>query len=168
MNTIYIYVTLYVVIYLRDYYWSHDIQHVLCLVLNIPSNSDIIIIMIPQYGTNIRTVYVRQKECNKHAVVALISVAYRAPHLSLCVRRTLTLSLKVRRLVKLRNPRIAALFQGLWRFSRENVVRFTELRRVGKNRGSFGIKRRDTLPAQIQRQTIKVWHVSYQKVVHQV
>ena len=27
---------------------------------------------------------IRQKECNKRAVVALISVAYRAPRLSLC------------------------------------------------------------------------------------
>ena len=109
------------------------------------------------------TYSIRLKECNKHVVAALISVAYRAPHLSLCVRRTLTLFLKVRRLVKLRNPRIAALFQGLWHFCRENVVRFTELRRVGKNHGSFGKKCRNTLPAQIQRQTIKVRRISYQK-----
>ena len=53
---------------------------------------------------------IRQKECNKRAVAALISVAYRAPRLSLCVRRTLTLSLKVRHLEKCRNPWFAALF----------------------------------------------------------
>ena len=41
-----------------------------------------------------------------------------------------------------------------------------KMRHVGKNRGAFGKKRHNTLPAQIQRQTIKVWHVSYQKVGH--
>ena len=41
-----------------------------------------------------------------------------------------------------------------------------KMRHVGKNRGAFGKKRRDTLPSQIQRQTIKVWHVSYQKARH--
>ena len=74
-------------------------------------------------------------------MAALISTAYRAPHLSLCVRRTLTLFLTVRRLVKRHNPRIAELF--------------AELRRVGKNRDVFGKKCRNTLATQIQRQTIK-------------
>ena len=49
---------------------------------------------------------IRQKECNKRAVAALISTAYRAPRLSLCVRRTFTQSLKVRRLEKRRNPNL--------------------------------------------------------------
>ena len=71
--------------------------------------------------------------------------------------------LKVRRLVKRRNPRIAALFQGLRHFSRENVARFVKLRHIGKNRGTFGKKCRNTLPAQIQRQTIKVWHMFLSK-----
>ena len=52
------------------------------------------------------------------------------------------------------------------RFSRENAARFAESRRVGKNRGAFDKKRRNTLPAQIQRLTIKVQHVSYQKMEH--
>ena len=95
---------------------------------------------------------IRQKEYNKHVVAALISAAYRVSCLSLCVRRTLTLSLKVHRLVK---------HQGLRRFSREIAVRFTELRRIGKNRGVFGKEHRNTLPSQIQRQTIKVLHISY-------
>ena len=81
------------------------------------------------------------KECNKRGAAVLISTAYCAPCLSLRVHRTLTLFLKVRRLVK--------------HFSRENVARFAKLRH-GKNRGAFGKKRRNTLPAQIQRQTIKV------------
>ena len=102
----------------------------------------------------------RQKECNKRTAAALISAAYREPCLSLCVRRTLTLFLKVCRLVKHHNSRIAALFHTLWHFSRENEAHFTESWRVGK-------KCRNTLPTQIQRQTIKVWHVSYQKAVHQ-
>ena len=51
-------------------------------------------------------------------------------------------------------------------FSRENGLRFAELRHIGQNRGTFGKKCRNTLPAQIQKQTIKVWHVSYQKVAH--
>ena len=53
---------------------------------------------------------IRQEECNKRAAAALISTAYRAPRLSLCVCRTFTLSLKVRRLVKCHNPWIAVLF----------------------------------------------------------
>ena len=53
---------------------------------------------------------IRKKECNKCAAVALISAAFRAPHLSLFVCHTFTLSLKVRRLVKRHNPRIAGLF----------------------------------------------------------
>ena len=66
---------------------------------------------------------IRQKECNKRVAAALISAAYRVPSLSLCVHCTLTLFLKVRRLIKRCNP---------WHFSRENVARFTELRRLGK------------------------------------
>ena len=81
-------------------------------------------------------------ECNKRGGVVLINTAYCAPCLSLRVCRTLTLFLKVCRLVK--------------HFSRENVARFAELRHVGKNRGAFGKKRHNMLPAQIQRQTIKV------------
>ena len=46
-----------------------------------------------------------QRECNKRAVAV-----YCAPRLSLCVRRTLTLIMKVRRLEKHRNPRIVELF----------------------------------------------------------
>ena len=55
----------------------------------------------------IRTVYIyntRQKECNERAAAALISAAYCAPRLSLHVRHTLMPFLKVRRLVKHRNP----------------------------------------------------------------
>ena len=66
-----------------------------------------------------------QKEYNKRAAVALISAAYRVPCLSLRVRRTLSLFLKVCRLVKCRNPRIAVLFP--W------------------NRGTFGKKCRNTI-----------------------
>ena len=77
--------------------------------------------------------------------MALISVAYRVPCLSLCVRRTLTLFQGL-------------LFQGLRHFSRENAVHFAELRHVSKNHGAFF----RTNPAQ----TIKVRHVSYQKVEH--
>ena len=90
----------------------------------------------------------RQKEYNKHAATALISAVYRAPRLSLCVCRTFTLSLKVQRLVKSHNPWIAALFQGLRYFPRENALRFTESQCIGKNCGSFGKKRHNTLPAQ--------------------
>ena len=35
-------------------------------------------------------------------------------------------------------------------------------------RGMFGKKHRNTLPAQIQRQTIKVWHVSYQNAAQSI
>ena len=101
---------------------------------------------------------IRQKECNKHATAALISAAYRVPRLSLCVRRTLTLSLKVRRLVKHCNP---CAIEGLRRFSCENVACFAELQHVGKNHGAFGKKCRNTLPAQIQSQTIKMQCISY-------
>ena len=94
-------------------------------------------------------VYVRQKECDERAAAAMISAVYRVPHSSLCVHRTLMLFLKVRCLVKCRNSRITAL-------SRENAERFAKLQRVGKNRGAFDKKCRNTLPAQIQRQTIKV------------
>ena len=71
---------------------------------------------------------VHQKESNKRTSAALISVAYRAPRLSLCVCCTLTLSLKV--------PS-CKIPQSLdcRRFSRENAARFAESRRVGKNRG---------------------------------
>ena len=61
-------------------------------------------------------------------------------------------------------PRIAVLFQGLRRFSKDCGAFPVKLRRVRKNRGTFGKKRHNILPAQIQRQTIKVWQVSYQKV----
>ena len=44
-------------------------------------------------------------------------------------------------------------------FSRENAARWQKLWRVWQ-------KRRNTLPAQNQRQAIKVWHVSYQKEEH--
>ena len=44
-----------------------------------------------------------------------------------------------------------------WRFSCENTY-------ISPNRGAFGKKLCNTPPAQIQRQTIKVWHVSYQNV----
>ena len=44
-------------------------------------------------------------------------------------------------------------------FSHENAARFAESRRIWQ-------KRRNTLPAQIQRQTIKLWRVSYQKAQH--
>ena len=81
---------------------------------------------------------------------------------------TLSHSLKVRRLVKRRNPWIPAFLQGLRRFSCENVARFTESRRVGKNRGVFGKKRRNTLLAQIRRQTIKVRHISYQNAAQSI
>ena len=53
------------------------------------------------------TVYAKKNATN---MAALISMAYCAPCLSLCVHCTFTLSLKVRRLVKCRNPWIAALF----------------------------------------------------------
>ena len=43
---------------------------------------------------------------------------------------------------------------------------FHRIGHVGKNRGKFGKKCSDTLPAQIQRQTIKVRCISCQKVVH--
>ena len=76
---------------------------------------------------------IRQKDCNKLTAAALISTAYRAPCLSLCVCRTFTLSLKVHRLVKCRNPRIVALFQG----SGASPVK-TESRCVGKNHAAFG------------------------------
>ena len=62
--------------------------------------------------------------------------------------------------------KLLTLFQGLQHFYRENVARFAELRHVGKNRGAFGKKHCNTLPAQIQKQTIKVCHVSYQKATH--
>ena len=71
----------------------------------------------PNWITNtafcIRTYGTRHKECNKCPTVALISTVYHAPRLSLCVRRTLTLFLKVRCLVKCRNPWIVALFSEL-------------------------------------------------------
>ena len=60
----------------------------------------------------------RQKECNKPAAAALISAVYRAPHLSLCVCRTLT------------------LFQGLRHFSHENTAHFAELWHVSQNCGT--------------------------------
>ena len=104
--------------------------------------------------------------CDKRAVAALISAAYRAPRLSLCVRRNLTLSLKVHRLVKRRNPWIAALFQGLRCFSCENAAHFAELWCVSKIRSTFGKKRCNILPAQIQRQPVKVRCISYQKTAH--
>ena len=47
---------------------------------------------------------IRQKECTKCAVAALISAVYRAPRLSLCVCRTSMLSLKVHSLVKRCDP----------------------------------------------------------------
>ena len=43
---------------------------------------------------------------------------------------------------------------------------FAELRHVVAKVAARLAKRRDTLPAQIQRQTIKVWHVSDQKAVY--
>ena len=45
-------------------------------------------------------------------------------------------------------------------------MHFAELRHVGKNRSAFDKKRHNTLPTQIQRETIKVQHISYQKEVH--
>ena len=61
------------------------------------------------------TIYVK-KEFNKRVAVELISAAYCAPRLSpLCAPQFL----KVCRLVKCHNPRIAALFQGLRRFSND-------------------------------------------------
>ena len=137
-------------------------------------------------------------------MVALINAVYRAPCLSLCERRTFTLSLKVRRLVKRRNPwivaliqglryfskdcgafpRIAVLFQGLWCFSKDCSTFPRKCGALEKSRHVKYIfwapnsrnllfslskdakKSRNMLPAQIQRQTIKVWHVSYQKVAH--
>ena len=65
---------------------------------------------VPMY---IRTYGIRQKECNMCAAAALISTAYFVPCLSLCVCRTLTLSLKVRCFVKRRNPWIAAHFTNI-------------------------------------------------------
>ena len=85
---------------------------------------------------------------DKRGVPCAVLIPLCAPCLSLCVRHTLT------------------LFQGLWCFSLENASRFAELLRVGKNRGAFGKKRRNTLHAQIRSQTIKVWHISYQKAPH--
>ena len=66
------------------------------------------------------------------------------------------------------HSRIAPLFQELWSFPHENVVRFAELRCIEKNRGAFGKKCRGTLPAQIQRQSIKMWRISYQKAPHKI
>ena len=83
-------------------------------------------------------------------MAALISAVYRAPHLSP---------------VHVAIPESAPSCKAP-RFSRENMVCFAELWRVGTNRGVFGKKRRNTLPTQIQRQKIKVRRVSYQKVAH--
>ena len=90
-----------------------------------------------------------QKECNKRAVVALISAAYRAPHFDAFPESAP--SCKV--------PQ-SFLRRELWRFSRENVARFAELRHVSKNRGTLGKKCRNAFSAQIQRQTIKVQYIS--------
>ena len=96
---------------------------------------------------------VHQKECNKCTSAALISVAYRAPRLSFCVHRTLTLSLKV---PSCKTPQ--SLDCGAFP---------VKMRHVGKNRGVWQkVPCRNTLPAQIQRQTIKVRRISYQKVAH--
>ena len=70
--------------------------------------------------------------------MTLISAAYRAPHYDAIPESAR--SCKV--------PQ--SLDSGT---SSENAVHFAELRHVGKNRSTFGKKRRDTLPAQIQRQT---------------
>ena len=82
-----------------------------------------------------------QKECKKRVAAALISTAYRAPRLSLCVRRTFTLSLKM------------CCFSkdcGAFPVKMQHVsARWQKSRRIGK-------KRHNMLPAQIQRQTIKV------------
>ena len=64
------------------------------------------------------------------------------------------LSLKVRHLVKHHSI-------GLQRFSHENATCFAESQRVGK-------KPRNTFPAQIQMQTIKVWHFSYQNAAQPI
>ena len=66
------------------------------------------------------------KECNKRAAAALISTAYRAPCLSLCVYRTFTPSLKVRRLVKLGLKDCGTFPVKTWH--------------VSLNRGAFGKK----------------------------
>ena len=73
-------------------------------------------VYISIHGIYISIQGIRQKECNKCAAATLISAAYRAPHLSLCVPCTTLIPLcalqflKVCRLVKCRNPRIAMLF----------------------------------------------------------
>ena len=81
---------------------------------------------------------IHQKECNKRVAVALISTAYHAPRLSLCARRTFTLSLKVCRLVKCHNAWIAVLFQELRHFSCENTAHLAKsaaIRFPHKSRG---------------------------------
>ena len=100
--------------------------------------------------------------------VCTVLIPLYAPRLSLCVHHTLTLFLKVRRLVKRHNPwivaftKIAAAFRRLVKRHNPWIVAFTKIaaafpvkmRCVAPNCGTFGKRRRNTLPAQIQRQTI--------------
>ena len=101
---------------------------------------------------------IRQKECNKRAAAALVArrTVHRAyppcaPHFHVILESAPSCKAPQSR-----------------RFSRENAAHFAESRRVGKNRGTFGKKRRSTLPAQIQRKTIKVRRISYQNAAQSI
>ena len=101
----------------------------------------------PTYG--IRTSKRMQQTCRgstrKHGAMCAAFLPLCAPHFDGCVA--------VCRLVKCRNPSIAAL----------SAVKMWRIRRIAACLAKSAAIPYPALPAQIQRQTIKVWHVFLSK-----